>query len=285
VSRRRLFGLMGGAAAAGTGLAVAGSVLGASSADATSGNMQFGASNDAGSAATVLTSTGVPTLQVNSTGGNTPLLAYAVPGTATEAADFWGASGSAVIRLQPDGGASSPPSSGLAGHVWVNGSSSVTELWYCVASATGSPHPAPAVWVKVSSPLVPITPARVYDSRPSQSPPTFPKVPISNGGTVMVDVTGTQATPPGGPSGVPTTGASAVLGNITVVNPAAQVFLTVYAAGTTPPATSNINALAGGVVANNFTAKVGTGGSANKIAITCGGGPTDFIIDIFGYYR
>jgi len=68
------------------------------------------------------------------------------------------------------------------------------------------------------------------------------------------------------------------------VNPTAQVFLTVYAAGTTPPSTSNINALAGGVVANNFTSKLGTGPNANQIAVICGGGPTDFIIDIVGYY-
>jgi hypothetical protein len=35
------------------------------------------------------------------------------------------------------------------------------------------------------------------------------------------------------------------------------------------------------VVANSFTSQLGT---SNGISIKCGGGPTDFIIDIFGYY-
>ena len=35
------------------------------------------------------------------------------------------------------------------------------------------------------------------------------------------------------------------------------------------------------VIANNFTSQVGT---SNQISVQCGFGPTDFIIDIFGYY-
>ena len=145
-------------------------------------------------------------------------------------------------------------------------------LFTCVAAGT------PGTWLR-QSPLVTLPPARVYDSRVGQLPSTGPKSPITNGSTVNVDVTGTQAA--GGPSGVPS-GASTVLGNITVVNPSAGVFLTVFAQGASPPATSNINASAAGqVVANNFTSKLGT---SNGISIKCGGGPTDFIIDIFGYY-
>ena len=34
-------------------------------------------------------------------------------------------------------------------------------------------------------------------------------------------------------------------------------------------------------MANNFTSQIGT---SNQISVQCGGGPTDFIIDIFGYY-
>jgi hypothetical protein len=124
------------------------------------------------------------------------------------------------------------------------------------------------------SPLVTIPPARVYDSRPGQAPTLIgPKTPITNGSTVLVAVSANA-------SGVPT-GASAVLGNITVTGTAAPVFLTVYADGATQPGTSNINAFgAGQTIANSFTSQI----ASDSIAITCGGGPTDFIIDIFGYY-
>jgi hypothetical protein len=252
VSRRRLFGLLGGAAAAGAGLAVAGSTLGAEPADATTGNMQFGAINDAGNAPTYLTGTGSPTLQVTSTGDNTPLLVYATPGAAAQAADFYGAAGRSVIRLRPDTGASAPPIVGQQGEVWVNGNALVTELWYCVTGAVGGPNPHPSAWVKLSSVLNRLpSPVRVYDSRQGHS------------------------------SGVPS-GASAVLGNITVTGTGAAAYLTVYPNGVSQPATSNVNAFgAGQTIANSFTSTVG---NSNQISITCGGGPTDFIIDIFGYY-
>jgi hypothetical protein len=40
----------------------------------------------------------------------------------------------------------------------------------------------------------------------------------------------------------------------------------------------------GGIVANNFTSKVGTGGSVNEISVFGARDPSDFVIDIFGYY-
>jgi hypothetical protein len=58
--------------------------------------------------------------------------------------------------------------------------------------------------------------------------------------------------------------------------------LTVYANGGTQPATSNINQSPGITFANNLTSAVNA--SNHKISVTCGAGPTDFIIDIFGYY-
>jgi hypothetical protein len=122
------------------------------------------------------------------------------------------------------------------------------------------------------------TPARVYDSRIGQEPSTGPKSQITNGGIVKLVVTGPKAG--GGNSGVPS-GATAVLGNITMVNGPNTTFLTVFAAGAAPPSTSNVNALGGQVIANNFTSQVGT---SDEISIQCGFGPTDFIIDLFGYY-
>jgi hypothetical protein len=158
------------------------------------------------------------------------------------------------------------------GELFVDGDGT---LFLCTTSGT------PGTWVNLStgSNLVTLsTPARVYDSRIGQQPSTGPKSQITNGTTVSIDVTGPKAG--GGTSGVPS-GATAVLGNLTLINGPNTVFLTVFANGTMPPATSNINALGGQVIANNFTSQIGT---SNQISVKCGFGPTDFIIDIFGYY-
>jgi len=38
-------------------------------------------------------------------------------------------------------------------------------------------------------------------------------------------------------------------------------------------------------LANNVTSACGTGGDAHEIDVTCGGGgSTQFIVDLFGYY-
>jgi hypothetical protein len=290
-----LFGLLGGAAAAGAGLAVAGSALGADPAGATAVTagaadgdaLQIGGTNQCQSPTELTSGTGATALIVTANGnGGTGIVGIAGPivgtGVRGVSSSGYGLQGQALpgglapLALSASGSVTGHPTTGThgPGEFWVD---NLGALFYCTVTGT------PGTWVKLSSPLVSIPPARVYDSRASQSPTTGPKSPITNGSTVTVDVTGTQATPPGGPSGVPT-GASAVLGNVTLVAPSSQVFLTLYAAGATQPSTSSINCLAAGVVANNFTSKLGSGGSANKIAITCGGGPTDFIIDIFGYY-
>jgi hypothetical protein len=304
VSRRRLFGLLGGAAAVGTGLAVAGSALGADPAGATAVTagaadgdaLQIGGVNLCSSLTLLLSTTTSNALAATATGTDgtgfygqsfNGSVGTGVRGVAVSGYGLRGQGGRAPLFLDSAASAGAP-TTGLhgRGEFWVDTNTgddhhtgTGSSLFYCVASGT------PGTWVNLTtgSQLVTIPPARVYDSRVSQSPTTGPKSPITNGSTVTVDVTGTQATPPGGPSGVPL-GVSSVLGNVTLVAPSNQVFLTLYAAGTTQPSTSNINGLAGGVVANNFTSKLGSGGSANQIAITCGGGPTDFIIDIFGYY-
>jgi hypothetical protein len=175
----------------------------------------------------------------------------------------------------PDTGQTMPPSASSwdAGDLVMSGSA----LWLCTTGGTGTA----SSWANLSTGerLVTLrTPARVYDSRIGQQPLTGPKAQITDGSTVSVDVTGPKAG--GGTSGVPS-GATAVLGNLTLINGPNTVFLTVFATGTMPPATSNINALGGQVIANNFTSQIGT---SNQISIKCGFGPTDFIIDIFGYY-
>lgn len=67
-------------------------------------------------------------------------------------------------------------------------------------------------------------------------------------------------------------------------NPDAAVFLTCFVGGATQPSTSTVNAgSAFMTIANRFTSKTSNDAFQNMVVI-CGGGPTDFIVDIFGYY-
>jgi hypothetical protein len=277
VSRRRLFGLLGGAAAAGAGLAVAGSALSPDRADAVFPPMLLETTNDAGAATTSLTASGfAQTLELLNTGSGFGLY---IDNSGSSNWPLVVKSKAGVSPLVLTGGAASagPPTSGLhvQGELYLDQNA---VLFYCTAVGT------PGTWVNLSTGnnLVTLsTPARVYDSRIGQQPSTSPKSPITNGGVVNIDVTGAKAG--GGNSGVPS-GATAVLGNVTMINGPNTTFLTVFAAGTTAPSTSNINALGGQVIANNFTSQVGVSPFGNEISIQCGFGPTDFIIDIFGYY-
>ena len=287
MSRRRLFGLLGGAAAAG-GLAAAGSVLAAEPAGATAVTtgaadgdaFQLGGVNKCTSTTSVEASSGLAGLLGISDGSD----GFGVEGicsNGTSAIGVWGVSGTgyglvgsgqglAPIRLESSFSIVGAPSSGthVHGELFVDKNSA---LFFCTANGT------PGTWVNLStgSKLVTIAAARIYDSRPGNLPNTGPKTPITNGTIVNLNVTNNS-------SGVPAT-ASAVLGNLTVTNTAGPGFLTVWKQGASQPATSNINWVAGQTIANNFTSQVNT--SNSEISVTLGGpGPTDFLVDIVGYY-
>jgi hypothetical protein len=316
VSRRRLFGLLGGAAAVGTGLAVTGSAFVADPAGAMDGsNLVIGQSNTNTTGTTTLTgSTTFSMFTVDQTGSgssagvaiqgsnssnlvgavgvggvipaNTAINQSAVFGSCTSTSGFgvtgWGlgANGIGVAARSTEGAAlvlvdsmvAIPPTT--AGTVWTTGSLVVTngQLWLCNSGGTVGTSPEPT-FVRMA-PLVTLgSPVRVYDSRVGFLPSTGPKSPITTGTTVTLDVTIN--------SGVPST-ASAVLGNVTVTN-SGNGYLTVYnGANGTPPGTSSINLVAGVTLANNFTSACNP---SHNIKVTCGGpGPTDFIVDIVGYY-
>ena len=81
---------------------------------------------------------------------------------------------------------------------------------------------------------------------------------------------------------LPPNGVSAVVANVTVVNPSAAGYLAVYADGGAVPTSSNLNFTAGQTVANTVVAPVGADG---KIVLLNGtGGTLQVIVDISGYY-
>src|SRR5439155_173093 len=85
----------------------------------------------------------------------------------------------------------------------------------------------------------------------------------------------------GGPSGVPTSGVSAVVMNMTGTQASGGTYLTVFPSGESRPLASNINLGPGRDVANLVTVKVGTGGD---VKVYNASGQTHVILDVVGWY-
>jgi hypothetical protein len=97
---------------------------------------------------------------------------------------------------------------------------------------------------------------------------------LSAGGTISVQVAGID----GVPSNV-----SAVVLNVTVANPSAAGYLTVYPEGASQPTASNVNYAAGETAANRVTVPLSSNGTPGRISIYSSS-PTDVVVDISGYY-
>ena len=118
--------------------------------------------------------------------------------------------------------------------------------------------------------FVSLPPARVLDSRAN----TGVTGPIKAGATASFQVLNK--------GGVPATGVSAVIINITVVAPATAGYLTAWAAGAAKPAASNLNFSAGQTIPNLVVVPVGAGG---KVSLYNGSTGTIGVLgDIAGYF-
>jgi hypothetical protein len=84
-----------------------------------------------------------------------------------------------------------------------------------------------------------------------------------------------------GRCGVPASGVSAVLLNVTVVSPSAGTYVTVFPSGRDRPLASNLNATAGQVVPNMVLARLGPDGGAS---IYNNSGDLDLVADVMGYF-
>jgi uncharacterized protein (DUF1501 family) len=82
-------------------------------------------------------------------------------------------------------------------------------------------------------------------------------------------------------AGVPKSGASAVVLNLTVTEPDAPGFVSVAPTGGGEPDTSNVNFFGGDTVPNLAICKLGQGG---KVTISGAGGDRHVLADVFGYF-
>jgi hypothetical protein len=111
--------------------------------------------------------------------------------------------------------------------------------------------------------VVPVTPARVLDTRTTQH--------VGTGGTISLVVAGVVGVP---------ADASAVVANITVTGTTGPGYLTAWPAGVARPTSSNVNFVTGQTVPNMAIVKVG---SNKSISLFNSSGPMDVVVDIQGY--
>jgi len=84
-----------------------------------------------------------------------------------------------------------------------------------------------------------------------------------------------------GRGGIPATGVSAVAVNVTVTNPTASSYLTVFPSGNPLPLASNLNFAARQTVPNRVIVQLGAGG---RVSLYNSAGQTDVVLDVSGWF-
>ncbi len=114
-----------------------------------------------------------------------------------------------------------------------------------------------------------LSPTRILDTRDGTGGRSSP---LGQGGAFNLLVTGR--------AGVPSSGVSAVVLNVTVTNTTASSFLTVWPAGFAMPTASNLNWVAGKTVPNLVEVALGSGG---EVSIYNLAGDVDVVVDMQGW--
>ncbi|MFE1380251.1 hypothetical protein ACFW6S_15045 [Streptomyces sp. NPDC058740] len=115
----------------------------------------------------------------------------------------------------------------------------------------------------------PVTPTRLMDTRSGLG---VRQGKVGPGGVVTLQVTGR--------AGIPTTGVTAVVLNVTATAPTAGGFVSVYPDGTTRTSASNLNFTAGQTIPNLVVVPVVNG----KVSFYNRAGSVDLLADVTGYY-
>ena len=120
-----------------------------------------------------------------------------------------------------------------------------------------------------ASRFVPVAPIRLFDTRTAPEP----SGPIPSGGQLDVQVTGEV--------GIPATGVTAVVMNVTATATTGRGHVRAWPTGARRPNTASLNvARAGETIPNLVTVPVGAGGKVSFFALT----ELDLVADVAGYY-
>jgi hypothetical protein len=127
----------------------------------------------------------------------------------------------------------------------------------------------------------PLPPARICDTRGAQAGVMANQCDSAGGGPGTLGTGSVLSVQVTGHGGVPSSGVSAVVLNVTVAGPDAGSYLTVWPTGVARPTASNLNWGPGTTIANRVTVPVGTGGKVNFYNAN---GQADVIVDVGGWF-
>ena len=149
-------------------------------------------------------------------------------------------------------------------------------------SVSGLQSPANAgdrfAYVSPPAPYHPLTPARICDTRAGNPSGLSGGAAQCNGNSLVGGVP--RSITVAGLGGVPTSGATAAVLNVTVTDPSNAGYLTVYPAGQNPPTASNLNFTRGETVPNLVEVVLPSSG---QVSIVTNATSADAIVDVEGY--
>src|SRR5438270_327266 len=183
---------------------------------------------------------------------------------------YWTAPGSGItgytVQATPGGATATVPGTTLS--LDFTGLTDATTYTFTVSASNGVAGPASAPSNAVVPGLGayhPLAPARILDTRSSTR--------LGPGATRDVGVAGL--------GGVPASGATAVVFNVTATDTTSAGYLTVWPAGIPRPGTSNVNWPAGKTVANLDEVALGAGGAVSWYNFF---GHADVVADVSGWF-
>ncbi|MGE0880545.1 MAG: hypothetical protein AB7L13_23010 [Acidimicrobiia bacterium] len=141
-----------------------------------------------------------------------------------------------------------------------------------IGAMASLPATAQAATTPVAGTYTPLDPVRVLDTRDGTGVVEQHRGPLGARKVIELHVAGTH--------GVPATGASAVVLNVTVTEAVGEGYVSVFPCGQPLPTVSNVNWVRGKDKANLVTAKLGTDGDVCFYAYA----PTQLIADLAGFY-
>jgi hypothetical protein len=142
-----------------------------------------------------------------------------------------------------------------------------------------APDATPATTVAQANGYTPITPCRIFDTRPHATTGICSGAPAVSGAFTRGQTREISTRPLVGGALV---GVSAVVLNITAVNATAQTYLTAYPSTSPRPLASSVNVAGKAAVANLVTVQIGVGGALDFYNFN---GSVNVIVDLQGYFR
>jgi Fibronectin type III domain len=205
----------------------------------------------------------------------TPAAAAAIAGEAS-ATLYWTAPATGVVTgytIVASPGGKTATALGSTRSATVTGLTDGTAYTFTITATnsvgTSPPSAASNVVIPGRGPYTALPPMRILDTRNGIGAPIAP---VAAGGTLNVQITGQ--------GGVPATGVSAVVLNVTATNTTAASYLTVWPAGLPRPLASNLNWTAGATVPNLVEVALGVNG---QVSVFNALGNADVIFDVAGY--